>query len=64
MAVLKLYQPGGILMAYRGDKYLKAYKHYRDKIDDKVSSNSMRIKELEKTVEWLIGRIIEELNKE
>jgi len=51
-------------MGYRGDKYINAYKHYRDQLDEKVSSNSIRIRELEKTVEWLIARVIEELNKE
>ena len=49
---------------YLGDKYVKAYQFYRDKLDDKVSSNSQRINELERTVEWLIGKLLEEIKEE
>ena len=44
---------------YLGDKYIKAYKFYRDSIDDKVSTNTQRIAELERTIEWLISRLVE-----
>jgi len=44
---------------YMGDKYIKAYKFYRDSIDDKVSTNTQRIAELERTIERLITRLME-----
>jgi hypothetical protein len=49
------------MKGYRGDKYIKAYRHYRDQLDTKVNRNSARIAELERTIEWLIGRLLEEL---
>ena len=44
---------------YLGDKYIKAYKFYRDRLDDKVSTNTQRIAELERTLEWLIAKFVE-----
>jgi len=44
--------------AYRGDKYIAAYKHYRDSLDDKVSSNSMRIIQLENAIEFIFAKFI------
>jgi hypothetical protein len=45
--------------SYRGDKYIQAYKHYRDSLDDKVSSNSMRLIQLENAVEFIFARLLE-----
>jgi len=45
---------------YLGDKYVKAYKFFRDKEQDKISSNTQRIAELERMMEWLCHYIMEE----
>jgi len=50
-------------MKYKGDKYLKAYKHYRDKLDDRVHTNAVRIAELERNLEWLVGKMLAELEE-
>lgn len=46
-------------MKYLGDKYIKAYNHYRSKQDEKISSLIIRVNELEKLCEWLCKQIIE-----
>ena len=45
----------------RTESYIKAYKYYRDDIDDRVSLNSKRIYELERMMELVIGKLMGEL---
>ena len=51
-------------MKYLGDKYVKAYKFYRDQLDDKVSANTAKIRELERTIEFILGKLFEELKND
>lgn len=44
---------------YYGDKYLKAYKHFRTEQDDKISSLIQRLADLERHIEWLTSHIVE-----
>lgn len=46
----------------RTESYIKAYKYYRDDIDDRVSLNSKRIYELERMMELIVGKLMEELD--
>ena len=48
-----------IMGKYLGDKYLKAYKHYRTEQDDKISSLTARVADLERMIEWLTSYIVE-----
>lgn len=50
-------------MKYKGDKYIKAYKHFRESQDDKISQLTMKVHDLERTIEWLIGKMLAELTK-
>ena len=46
----------------RTESYMKAYKYYRDDIDDRVSLNSKRIYELERMMELVVAKLMEELD--
>jgi len=46
----------------RTESYIKAYKYYRDDIDDRVSLNSKRIYELERMMELVVAKLMEELD--
>lgn len=46
----------------RTESYIKAYKYYRDDIDDRVSLNSKRIYELERMMELVVAKLMEEFD--
>ena len=50
-------------MKYKGDKYIKAYTHFRTMQDDKISQLTIKINELERTLEWLIGKMLHDLEE-
>jgi hypothetical protein len=52
---------GGVYLK-RSESYIKAYKYYRDDIDDRVSLNSKRIYELERMMELVVAKLMEELD--
>jgi hypothetical protein len=52
---------GGVYLK-RTETYIKAYKYYRDDIDDRVSLNSKRIYELERMIELIVAKLMEELD--
>lgn len=45
---------------YLGDKYVKAYRHFRNKESEKIQQLTLRINELERMVEFLCDHIFKE----
>jgi hypothetical protein len=46
----------------KSETYIKAYKYYRDDIDDRVSLLSKRVYELERMMELVVAKLMEELD--
>ena len=44
---------------YLGDKYVKAYAHFRTQQEEKISRLILQVRELEQMVEYLASKIIE-----
>ena len=45
---------------YLGDKYIKAYKFFRDKQEESIQKLQTRVYDLEKMVEFLCQHIMED----
>tara|TARA_B100000902_G_scaffold182769_1_gene175512 strand:- start:344 stop:502 length:159 start_codon:yes stop_codon:yes gene_type:complete len=44
---------------YLGDKYVKAYAHFRTQQEEKISKLILKIRDLENAVEWMMSKLIE-----
>ena len=43
-----------------GDKYIQAYRFYRDELDEQLAQTRARVADLERTIEWMISVLLKE----
>ncbi len=51
--------PRGVVMKSKGEKYIRGYRLYREELENKISDLKMRVSDLERMMELMIGKVLD-----